>query len=104
MIAKSFGSFENYTADLKATGIASRGWAWTALDLDYGTLFNYAGDAQNTFPVWSAIPIVGLDVYEHAYYGDFATARAKYIDAYLMSLDWLVIENRYATAVRKLKA
>ncbi|MDR3706935.1 MAG: Fe-Mn family superoxide dismutase [Capsulimonadaceae bacterium] len=103
-INASFGSFENYTADLTATGIASRGWAWTALDLDYGTLFNYAGDAQNTFPVWSAIPIAGLDVYEHAYYGDFSTARAKYIAAFLASLDWKAIEARYDAAVRKLKA
>ena len=103
-IEKNFGSFDTYVADLTATGIASRGWAWTALDLDYGTLFNYAGDAQNTFPVWSAIPIVGLDVYEHAYYGDFSTARAKYIASFFKSLDWPAIADRYDVALRKLKA
>jgi Fe-Mn family superoxide dismutase len=103
-IAKDFGSWDVYVADLKATAIAARGWAWTALDLDLGTLFNYAGDAQNTFPVWSAVPILGLDVYEHAYIADFSTARAKYIDAFLASLDWGVVADKYATAVRKQKA
>ena len=103
-IAKDFGSWDVYVADLKATAISSRGWAWTALDLDYGTLFNYAGDAQNTFPVWNAVPIVALDVYEHAYIADFSTARAKYIDAFLTSLDWNVVSDKFATAVRKLKA
>jgi Fe-Mn family superoxide dismutase len=100
-IAKDFGSWDIYVADLKATAIASRGWVWTALDLDYGTLFNYAGDSQNTFPVWSAIPILALDVYEHAYIADFSTARAKYIDAFMASVDWTSVGTRYSIALRK---
>ena len=52
-------------------GLAARGWAWTAYDFDEGRLFNYIGDAQNTFPVWNASPLVALDVYEHAYFLDY---------------------------------
>ena len=55
--------------------MAGRGWAWTAYDWDEGRLFNYIGDAQNTFPVWNATPLVALDVYEHAYFIDFGTDR-----------------------------
>ena len=55
--------------------MAGRGWAWTAYDWDEGRLFNYIGDAQNTFPVWNATPLVALDVYEHAYFLDFQTDR-----------------------------
>jgi len=95
-IEKWFGSVDNWRADMKATGMASRGWAWLAWDWDYQYLFNYAGDAQNTFPVWNATPLVALDVYEHAYYLDYATARAGYIDAFFKNLNWEVVEKGFA--------
>jgi Fe-Mn family superoxide dismutase len=66
LVKRDFGSVDAWRADLKATGLAARGWAWTAYDWDEGRLFNYIGDAQNTFPVWNATPLVALDVYEHA--------------------------------------
>jgi len=90
-LEKSFGSVEKWMADLKATGMASRGWAWTAWDQDWNYLFNYAGDAQNSFPVWNASPIVALDVYEHAYYLDYGTARASYIDTFFKNLNWTAV-------------
>jgi Fe-Mn family superoxide dismutase len=90
-LEKDFGSVEKWLADLKATGMASRGWAFTAWDRDWGYLFNYAGDAQNTFPVWNATPIVALDVYEHANYLDYGTARAAYIDTFFKNLSWEAI-------------
>ena len=46
------------------------------------------GDAQNTFPVWNATPILALDVYEHAYWLDYGRARGKYIEAFFNNLDW----------------
>jgi Fe-Mn family superoxide dismutase len=87
-IEKDFGSVEKWMADLKATGMASRGWAWTAWDRDWGYLYNYAGDAQNTYGVWNATPIVALDVYEHAYYLDYGVARAGYIDTFFKNIEW----------------
>lgn len=90
-LEKDFGSIDAWRQDLKGTGMASRGWAWTAWDRDWGYLFNYAGDAQNTFPVWNAVPVIALDVYEHAYYLDYGTARANYIDAFFKNIDWEAI-------------
>ncbi len=87
-LEKNFGSVDAWRNDLKATGMASRGWAWTAWDRDWNYLFNYAGDAQNSYPVWNAVPILGLDVYEHAYYLDYGTARATYIDAFFKNVNW----------------
>lgn len=95
-IEEWFGSVDAWREDLKATGMASRGWAWLAWDWDYKYLFNYAGDAQNTFPVWHALPIVALDVYEHAYYLDYGTARASYIDAFFKNLNWDVAAESFA--------
>jgi Fe-Mn family superoxide dismutase len=93
LIERDFGSAEAWSTDLKATGMAGRGWAWTAFDWDEGRLFNYVGDAQNTFPVWNATPLVALDVYEHAYFLDYQTDRGAYIDAFLRNLDWSVVNG-----------
>ena len=97
-IEKDFGSVEAWRADLKATGMAARGWAFTAWDRDWGYLFNYAGDAQNTFPVWNATPIIALDVYEHAYFLDHGVARAAYIDVFFRNLDWAAIAANFERA------
>ena len=93
LIERDFGSADAWRADLRATGMGGRGWAWTAYDWDEGRLFNYIGDAQNTFPVWNATPLVALDVYEHAYFLDFQTDRDAYIDAFFNNLDWNVVND-----------
>ena len=90
---RDFGSVDAWRTDLKATAMAARGWAWTAFDRDEARLFNYIGDAQNTFPVWNATPLVALDVYEHAYYLDYQTDRASYVDAFFENLDWDVVNG-----------
>jgi superoxide dismutase, Fe-Mn family len=99
LIERDFGSAGRWREDLKATGLAGRGWAWTAYDWDERRLFNYIGDAQNTFPVWNATPLVALDVYEHAYFLDYQTDRGAYIEAFLRNLDWRVV-NDWISAYR----
>ncbi len=93
LIKRDFGSTDAWRTDLKATGMAGRGWAWTAYDWDEGRLFNYLGDAQNTFPIWNATPLIALDVYEHAYFLDFQTDRGAYIDVFFNNLDWAVVND-----------
>jgi superoxide dismutase, Fe-Mn family len=93
LIERDFGGTSAWREDLKATGLAGRGWAWTAYDWDEERLFNYIGDAQNTFPIWNATPLVALDVYEHAYFLDYQTDRASYIDAFFDNLDWRVVDD-----------
>jgi superoxide dismutase, Fe-Mn family len=93
LIRRDFGSTAEWRADLKASGMAGRGWAWTAYDWDEGRLFNYVGDAQNTYPIWNATPLVALDVYEHAYFIDYQTDRASYIDAFFNNLDWDAVSD-----------
>ena len=93
LIKRDFGSHDAWRADLKASGLSGRGWAWLAYDWDEGRLFNYVGDTQNTYPVWNATPLVALDVYEHAYFLDFQTDRAGYIDTFFDNLDWAVVND-----------
>ena len=99
LVDRDFGSADEWRDDLRASGMAGRGWAWTAFDWDEGRLFNYVGDAQNTFPIWNATPLVALDVYEHAYFLDYQTDRGAYIDAFLRNLDWSVV-NGWIAAYR----
>jgi Fe-Mn family superoxide dismutase len=97
LVERDFGSPGAWRADLAATGMAGRGWAWTAYDWDEGRLFNYIGDAQNSFPVWNATPLVALDVSEHAYFLDYQTDRASYVDAFFENLDWDVVNGWIAS-------
>jgi len=73
---------------------------WLAYDHDWNTLTTSVGDAQNTFPIWNATPILALDVYEHAYWIDYGRARAKYIDAFFRSIEWGVVGARLAASAR----
>lgn len=100
-IKKDFGSFENYLKDVKATAISARGWVWTAWNEREERLFNYLGDAQNTFPVWYAQPILALDTYEHAYFIDYGVNRGSYIDAFFKNLDWDIVEENFEKAKKK---
>lgn len=95
MIQRDFGSYENWAADLKQTGVAARGWVWLAYDWDYGQLFNFLGDGHNTYPIWNASVLLALDTYEHAYFIDYGTGRPAYIDAFLRNLDWDVVAGRF---------
>jgi superoxide dismutase, Fe-Mn family len=98
-IARDFPSFDAWLADFKASGLAARGWVWLALDHDLNTLTTVVGDAQNTFPLWNATPILAMDVYEHAYWLDYGRARAKYIEAFFANLDWGVVERNLERAL-----
>jgi superoxide dismutase, Fe-Mn family len=98
LINDAYGSFEKWAADWKATGIGGRGWAYLGYDHEEQRVFNYLGDAQDTFPQWGNTLILAMDVYEHAYYLDFQTARAKYIDAYMQTIDWDAVNRRLAAA------
>jgi superoxide dismutase, Fe-Mn family len=96
LIDEAYGSYAAWATDIKATGIAGRGWAYLGYDRDEQRVFNFIGDAQDTFPQWNVELILALDVYEHAYYLDFQTARAKYIDAWLNCIDWSAVNARLA--------
>ncbi|OQY65474.1 hypothetical protein B6D29_03880 [Microgenomates bacterium UTCPR1] len=98
-IKKDFGNFDVYKKEMKATGLAARGWVWTAWNYREKRLFNYLGDAQNSFPVWYAKPILALDTYEHAYFIDYGAARGGYIDAFFANMDWEKVEENFKSIV-----
>jgi Fe-Mn family superoxide dismutase len=54
---------------------------------------------HNQGGVWNASPLLVLDVYEHAYFLDYATARKDYIDAFMKLVDWKTVNQRTAQMV-----
>lgn len=95
-INDTYGSFDRWAAEWKSTGISGRGWAYLAYDLEEDRVWTYIGDGQDSFPSWNNYLLLAMDVYEHAYYLDFQTARAKYIDAYMQVIDWDAVGARLA--------
>jgi Fe-Mn family superoxide dismutase len=98
-INRDYPSYDAFLGDFKASGLAARGWVWLAYDHDLNMLTTVVGDAQNTFPLWNATPILALDVYEHAYWLDYGRLRAKYIEAFFNNLDWGVVEKNLERAL-----
>jgi superoxide dismutase, Fe-Mn family len=92
-IEEDFGSFDNWTAEFKACGMSARGWVVLAYDMTDGRLHNYTADAHSD-GVWTAIPLLILDVYEHAYYMDFAASgRKKYVDSFMDNINWSYVNE-----------
>ncbi len=87
-IEKDFGSYEAWMTDFKAMGIAARGWVILSFDLEDGKLYNILCDSHNQGGVWNSVALFIMDVYEHAYFVDFATGRKAYIDVFFKNLDW----------------
>lgn len=88
MIEKDWGSLDVWKEEMVATGMSARGWAITAFDYRDNRLHIYGSDAHNVGAVWAAIPIIVLDVYEHAYAMDYGISRKAYIDSFFKNLDW----------------
>ncbi|MBM3250652.1 MAG: superoxide dismutase [Candidatus Nealsonbacteria bacterium] len=101
VIAKNFGSFENWLKEFKSLGLASRGWAVLGYDFNEERLRNYIADAHNLYGIWGAAPILVLDVYEHAYFIDFGSDRKSYIESFFSNLDWGKINQKFQKTAKK---
>ncbi|MDQ3700838.1 MAG: superoxide dismutase [Chloroflexota bacterium] len=102
-INKDFGSLDGFITDLTAAGMAARGWANVALDPADMKLRTFIADAHNQGGVWGNIPVMTLDVYEHAYFIDYGSARADYIKAFFKNMNWAKVAQNYDKAVQMAK-
>lgn len=103
MIQQWFGSYDTWEAEFRRTGNALGGGSgWTILAFNFHTkeLHNYwAGD--HTTNCATGIPILVLDMYEHAYHMDYGAAAGKYVDAFMQNVNWDEV-NRRVEMVQKL--
>lgn len=95
IISSSFGSFEKWEKDFKATG-AMRGIGWVVLYKDVSSkhLFNCWINEHDVGHLAGAIPLLVMDVFEHAFMIDYGLKRVDYITAFFNSIDWNEVEKR----------
>ena len=94
LIERDFGSYEAWANEFKAMGLCARGWVVLGYDLDEKKLKNVLCDSHNQGGVWNMIALLIMDVYEHAYFIDYATARKSYIEAFFKNIDWEEVNRR----------
>lgn len=92
----TFGSYENWKADFIGVGkMRGVGWAATYLDPTNGSINNHWITLHETGNVAGFIPILIMDVWEHAFLLDYKPAeRAKYIDAFFSNIKWQACDER----------
>ncbi|MFW6214597.1 MAG: superoxide dismutase [Alkalispirochaetaceae bacterium] len=98
-INKTFGSFEEFKKQFAtaATGRFGSGWAWLVVD-GSGKL-QITSTANQDSPYMDGLtPILGLDVWEHAYYLKYQNKRADYISEWWNVVDWDAVAKNYAQA------
>lgn len=99
-IESSFGSLENYLEDLKAVGLAARGWAVSAYDPSDGKIHNFLADFHSHGGVWGATPILTLDVYEHAFFMDYGSDKKSYIEAWAKVINWDEVNKLFSKVAK----
>lgn len=102
-IDDAFGSFDELKKKLQEAGAArfGSGWAWLVVD-DTGKL-QVTSTANQDNPLFdvaevNGTPILGIDVWEHAYYLNYQNKRPAYLDAIFNVIDWNAVAQRYAEA------
>jgi Fe-Mn family superoxide dismutase len=97
-IEKEFGSIDGWKADFKAAAVSAKlsGWGVLVYDMLYSKrLLNVLVDEHHYGAIWGGIPLIPVDVFEHAYYHKDGPKRAAYIDNFLGNLHWGRIDERY---------
>jgi Fe-Mn family superoxide dismutase len=94
-INEDFGSYESWEKAFKATG-AMRGIGWVVLyyDATGNKLLNTWIGEHDTGHLATAIPILIMDVFEHAFMIDYGLKRADYIEAFFKAIDWSAAQKR----------
>jgi superoxide dismutase, Fe-Mn family len=95
-IDDAFGSFDDFKANMKDAGVNQfgSGWAWLVHD---GSGLAVVSTPNQDNPVTDGkTPLVGVDVWEHAYYLKYQNRRPDYLDAWWNTVDWAKVAERYA--------
>lgn len=101
MLDANFGSVERWREEFIAMGKAlggGSGWVLLVFQPREGTLVNQWA-ADHTHAVAGGVPILALDMYEHAYHMDFGAAAGAYVDAFMGNIHWAAVYGRYQQAV-----
>ena len=98
-IKQKFGSFQDFRAKVSNAGATQfgSGWAWLVVD-GSGKLDVYSTPNQDSPYMKGHTPILGVDVWEHAYYLKYQNRRPDYLEAWWNTVNWDEVAKRYASA------
>ena len=96
MIERSFGSYDNLVEDLRkaSADVFGSGWLWVCWNETLDSLYIQTTPNAETPFRHKAMPIIAIDLWEHAYYLDYKNKRSQFVDACIRILDWEVIYKR----------
>ncbi|KAF0100568.1 MAG: superoxide dismutase Fe-Mn family [Rhodospirillaceae bacterium] len=101
-LSRDFGSLDRWKAEFVCIGkslASGTGWAILAYAPRDKRLFNYRAENDSMAPA-GAVPLLTMDLYEHAYAADYGTDLAKYIEAFMQAIKWTNAERLYREAMR----
>lgn len=99
-INSTFGSFATFKEKFAAAGATRFGSGWAWLAVDKGKLVVESSPNQDSPLMEGRTPILGLDVWEHAYYLNYQNRRPDYIAAFWSVVNWTEVARRYAEATK----
>lgn len=97
LITRSFGSWDAWIADSKACLMSAHGWLLTVYDYEDGKLHNNLVQSEHHTGLFANVHVMSaLDAWEHAYFFDYQTKKAEYVDSILAGLNWDVLNKRFS--------
>ncbi len=94
-LSTRFGSVEKWATDFIACAKDAAGWAMLVKHPINGKLYNVVSDEHAMGVLWMAVPIVVIDTYEHAFYIDYQSRKAEYVEKFISHIDWNEAELRF---------
>lgn len=100
-IDRDFGSFEKFEAHFKAAAgsVEGSGWAWLVLEPIARRLMIMQAEKQQDMASMGVVPLLGVDVWEHAYYLKYQNRRADYVGAFMHVANWGRVSSMYERAM-----
>ncbi|PWA04271.1 superoxide dismutase [Flavobacterium psychrotolerans] len=100
-IESAFDSFEEFKARFSKAGITQFGSGWAWLCVHKGGKLDICGTPNQDNPLMPGVgcggtPILGMDVWEHAYYLNYQNRRPDYVEAFFNVINWVEVSKRYA--------
>lgn len=108
-IISTFGNLENLKTEIKKIGLGQFGSGWVWLFVKFNGSLAVSSTPNQDNPMMDVLtmnrgfPILGIDVWEHAYYLHYQNKRADYLDSFWSVLDWSSVEKKYEEALSKVR-
>ncbi|MBO5607476.1 MAG: superoxide dismutase [Treponema sp.] len=103
-IDSAFGSFDTFKEKISAlaTGQFGSGWAWLSVSKDGSLVISNSANQDNPISLGTGnMPILGIDVWEHAYYLKYKNLRASYVKEFFNVVDWKKVAELYDAATAR---